>query len=94
MAFSPQADYTDRETATCRRNFVPTFTATGVPRGQSGGSPTVVYLSFLDLNTNYNGWCRLAPVTYGYNHKYHSCSEEYYSRQEADISRDNMAINN
>jgi hypothetical protein len=35
-------------TATCRRNLVPTFVDGGVSRGQRGGSPTVVNLSFLD----------------------------------------------
>jgi hypothetical protein len=48
MAFSPQANYTDSATATCRRNLVPTFVDRGVSRGQRGGSLTVVNLSFLD----------------------------------------------
>jgi hypothetical protein len=48
VAFSPQANYTDWATATCRRNLVPTFVDRGVSRGQRGGSPTVVNLSFLD----------------------------------------------
>jgi hypothetical protein len=48
MAFSPQANYTDRVTATCRRNLVSTFVDRGVSRGERGGSPTVVNLSFLD----------------------------------------------
>jgi hypothetical protein len=48
VVFSPQANYTDRSTATCRRNLVPTFVDRGVSRGQRGGSPTVVNLSFLD----------------------------------------------
>jgi hypothetical protein len=48
MALSPQANYTDWATATCRRNLVPTFADRGVSRGQRGGSPTVVNLSFLD----------------------------------------------
>jgi hypothetical protein len=48
VAFSPRANYTDWATATCRRNLVPTFVDKGVPRGQRGGSPTVVNLSFLD----------------------------------------------
>jgi hypothetical protein len=39
---------TDWATATCWRNLVPTFTDRGVSRGQRGGSPTVVNLSFLD----------------------------------------------
>jgi hypothetical protein len=42
VAFSPQANYTDWATATCRRNLVPTFVDRGVSRGQRGGSPTVV----------------------------------------------------
>jgi hypothetical protein len=48
LALSPQANYTDWSTATCRRNLVPTFEDRGVSRGQRGGSPTVVNLSFLD----------------------------------------------
>jgi hypothetical protein len=48
VAFSPQANYTDSVTATCWWNLVPTFADRGVSRGQRGGSPTVVNLSFLD----------------------------------------------
>jgi hypothetical protein len=48
MAFSPQVNYTDRATAICRRNLVPTFADREVPRGQRGRSRTVVNLSFLD----------------------------------------------
>jgi hypothetical protein len=48
VALSPQANYTYWATATCRRNLVPTFMDRGVSRGQRGGSPTVVNLSFLD----------------------------------------------
>jgi hypothetical protein len=48
VAFRPEANYTDRATATCRRNLVLTFADRGVSRGQRGGSPTVVNLSFLD----------------------------------------------
>jgi hypothetical protein len=48
VAFSPQANYTDRTTATCWRNLVPIFADRGVSRGQRGGPPTVVNLSFLD----------------------------------------------
>jgi hypothetical protein len=48
VALSPQSNYTDWMTATCRRNLVPTFVDRGVSRGQRGGSPTVVNLSFLD----------------------------------------------
>jgi hypothetical protein len=48
MALSPQANYTDWATSTCRRNLVPTFVDRGVSRGQRGGSSTVVNLSFLD----------------------------------------------
>jgi hypothetical protein len=50
VALSPQANYTDWATATCRRNLVPTFVDMGVSRGQRGGSPTVVNLSFLDVS--------------------------------------------
>jgi hypothetical protein len=35
-------------TATCRRNLVPTFVDTWVSRGERGGSPTAVNVSFLD----------------------------------------------
>jgi hypothetical protein len=48
VTLSPQALYTDWATAICRRNLVPTFVDRGVSRGQHGGSPTVVNLSFLD----------------------------------------------
>jgi hypothetical protein len=50
VAFSPQVNYTDWATATCWRNLVPTFADRGMSRGQRGGSPTVVNLSFLDRN--------------------------------------------
>jgi hypothetical protein len=53
VAFSPQANYTDWATATCRRNLVPTFVDRGVLRGQRGGSPTIVNLSFLDREFSY-----------------------------------------
>jgi hypothetical protein len=48
MAFSPQANYTDWATATFWQNVVPTFEDRGVSRGQHGGTPTAVNLSFLD----------------------------------------------
>jgi hypothetical protein len=48
VALSPQANYTDWSTATCRRNLLPTFVNRGVSRGERDGSPTVVNLSFLD----------------------------------------------
>jgi hypothetical protein len=48
VAFSPQAKYTDWATATFWRNLVPTFADRRVSRGQRGGSPTVVNLSFPD----------------------------------------------
>jgi hypothetical protein len=47
VALSPQANYTDWATATCRRSLVTTFVDRGVSRGQRGGSPTVINLSFL-----------------------------------------------
>jgi hypothetical protein len=50
VALSPQANYTDWSTATCWRNLEPTFVDRGVSRGQRGGSPTVVKLSFIDRN--------------------------------------------
>jgi hypothetical protein len=48
VALSPQVNYTDWVTATCRRNLVPTFVDRGMSRSQGGGSPTVVNLCFLD----------------------------------------------
>jgi hypothetical protein len=48
VALSPQANYTDWSTATCRRNLMPTSVDRGVSRGQRGGSTTIVNLSFLD----------------------------------------------
>jgi hypothetical protein len=48
VALSPRANYTDWATATCRRNLVPTSVDRGVSRGQRGGSPTAVNLSFLE----------------------------------------------
>jgi hypothetical protein len=48
VALSLRANYTDWATATCRRNLVSTFVDSGVSRGQRGGSPMVVNLSFLD----------------------------------------------
>jgi hypothetical protein len=54
VAPSPQANYTDWATATCRRNLVPTFVDRGVSRGERGGSPTVVILSFLDRSRSFS----------------------------------------
>jgi hypothetical protein len=54
MAFSPQANYTDWATATCRQNLVPTSADKGVSCGQRGRSPTVIYLSFLDQSRYYS----------------------------------------
>jgi hypothetical protein len=47
VAFSPQVNYTDY-TATFWRNLVPTSAHRGVSRGQRGGSPMAVNLSFVD----------------------------------------------
>jgi hypothetical protein len=47
VALSPHANYTDWAAATCRRNVMPTSVDRGVSRGQRGGSPKVVNLSFL-----------------------------------------------
>jgi hypothetical protein len=46
VAFSPQANYTDRATATCWRNLVPIFANRRMSRGQRGGSPTVIKSQF------------------------------------------------
>jgi hypothetical protein len=48
VALSPQANYTDRVTAICRRTLLPTFVEGGLSRDQRGGFPTAVNLSFLD----------------------------------------------
>jgi hypothetical protein len=48
VAFSPRANYTDWANDTCWRHLVPTLVDRGVSRGQRGGSPTVVKLSFPD----------------------------------------------
>jgi hypothetical protein len=71
VAFSPQVIYTDWATATCWRNLVPTFADRVVSRGQRGGSPTVVNLSFLDRSRYFsfkylliyphNGWVDPVP---------------------------------
>jgi hypothetical protein len=39
VAFTPEANYTDSATATCRRNSESTFEDGGVSRGQRSGSP-------------------------------------------------------
>jgi hypothetical protein len=54
VALSPRANYTDWATATCRRNLVSTFVDRAVSRGQRGGSPTVVNVSFPDKHNNKN----------------------------------------
>jgi hypothetical protein len=46
MAFSTQANYTDSSTDTNRRILVPVFADRVVSRGQRGGTPTAVNLSF------------------------------------------------
>jgi hypothetical protein len=48
VAFNPQAKYTNWATVAGRRILVPPFVDRGVLRGQRGGTPTVVNLSFLD----------------------------------------------
>jgi hypothetical protein len=54
VALSPQANYTDWATATCRRNLVPTFSDRRLSRDHRGGSPTVVNLSYLDRNHQFS----------------------------------------
>jgi hypothetical protein len=53
VALSPRANYTDWSIATCRRNLVPTFVDRVVSRGQRGGSPTVVNLTFKNDRCTY-----------------------------------------
>jgi hypothetical protein len=48
VALSPQANYTDRATATCRLNLVPTFADSGGVAWSARRIPYVVDLSFLD----------------------------------------------
>jgi hypothetical protein len=50
VSLSPQANCTEWATAICRRNLVSTFADRGVSRGQRGGTPTALILSFLDLS--------------------------------------------
>jgi hypothetical protein len=65
LALSPQANYTDWATTTCRRNLVPTFADRGVSRGQRGGSPTVVKSQFLKFNYSDVGQSRGIPLWVG-----------------------------
>jgi hypothetical protein len=58
VAFSPQANYTDWSTATGRWILMPTFVVRGVLRGQGGGTPTAVNLSFLD-RSRYLRWIHM-----------------------------------
>jgi hypothetical protein len=48
MPLSQHANYTNSATATCQRNLVQPIVDRRVSRGQCGGSPTVVNLSFID----------------------------------------------
>jgi hypothetical protein len=57
VALSPQANYTDWATDTCRRNLVSTFVDRGVSRGQRGRSLTAVNLSFLDRRRYFSFKC-------------------------------------
>jgi hypothetical protein len=71
VALSPQANYTDWATSTCRWNLLPTLVDRGVSRGQCGGTPTVFNLSFLDrsryfsfkqpLIYSHKGWVEPVP---------------------------------
>jgi hypothetical protein len=63
VALSPQANYTDWATATCRRNLVSSSADRGVSRGQRGGTPTVVNLSFLDWNVHYVCYIKIKLLT-------------------------------
>jgi hypothetical protein len=54
VTLSLQVNYTDWATATCWQNLVPTFVDRGVSRGQRGGSPTVVNLSFPDQSGSFS----------------------------------------
>jgi hypothetical protein len=53
-AFSPQPNYTDWSTDTGWWILVPTFVDRGVSRGQRGGTPTAVNISFLDQSHYYS----------------------------------------
>jgi hypothetical protein len=63
LALSPQANYTDWTTATCRQNLVPTFVDRGVSRGQRSGSLMVVNLSFLDRPVWQHGQRKLLTLS-------------------------------
>jgi hypothetical protein len=47
VAFSPQVNYTSWATTTGWQILLPTFVDSKVSRGQCGGTPTAVNLSFL-----------------------------------------------
>jgi hypothetical protein len=74
LAFSPQANYTDRATNTCWRNLVPTSADRGVLHGQRGVSHTVVNLSFLDRDRGTSIiYCSLLGDTANVEWKLHIC---------------------
>jgi hypothetical protein len=91
VALSPQANYIDWETATCWRNLVPTFVDREVSRGQHGGSPTAVNLSFLDRQLSINKVLNLLGVfpgllqyicRTGYGEHQHSNWNRYWIRPD------------
>jgi hypothetical protein len=71
VTFSPQANYIDWSTATCRQILVPTFVDRGVSHSQRGGTPTAVNLSLPDRSRqcffqvapylSLRGWVDLVP---------------------------------
>jgi hypothetical protein len=63
VALSPQANYTDWSTATCRRNLVPTFVDRWVLRDQRGGSPSPEPLLFFQAapQLSSRGWVDPIP---------------------------------
>jgi hypothetical protein len=57
--YSPQVNYTDWANANGRRILVPTFVDRRLSRGQRGGKPTAVNVSFIDWS--YYFFFRVAP---------------------------------
>jgi hypothetical protein len=51
MALSHQASYTNWQTAAGQKILMPTFADWGMSRGQCGGTPMAVNLSFLDRSS-------------------------------------------
>jgi hypothetical protein len=84
LSLSSRANYTDWATATCRRNIVPAFVDRGVSRGQRGGSPTVVNLSFLHVYKSVRWTKSIHPLIPSIIH--HSQNPIEYTNRQNQIS--------